>query len=315
MQNKTKKFRFPFINLEKSIERAQEAYEKERQAAVRRSVLVKHWGYGPKSSGGLRTLGALVAFNLLEKQDNDHLKLTKEAMRILKGQEAARNAAIRDCALAPKQFKRVWDLHGSELPSDDSLQSDLIVDHGVADSTARLFVKNYKETLRFAGLDQFLNDTGKIGDTDGDSDADDEPESESSSRGARSVRVGDLIQWVSQGVEQLVEPLPVSAIVDHEGEQFVQVEGYNGGLPMTEVHVVQDAPLGEGRTPPVPRAMPAAMRFQCHLNEGVSAETIFRGAATKQDVEAYIDLLKIQMRAFPDARPAESFSPRDSDAD
>ena len=154
MPDKTPKFRFPFIDLEKSIQRAQEVYEEEKQAPAMKSVLLKHWNYGEKSSGGIRTLAALVSFGLLEKVGRNRFRLTRDAVMILRGQGEGRVAAIQSCALGPKAFRKVRDEHSSGIPSDTSLRQSLIVEHRVPDSTADLFVKNFKSTLRFAGLDK-----------------------------------------------------------------------------------------------------------------------------------------------------------------
>lgn len=64
------------------------------------------------------------------------------------------------------------------------------------------------------------------------------------------VKVGDVIQWTSQGVDQFTTPLRVRAI-DSTGE-WVFVEAEKDGVPMNQVTVIEkrheQAPLNN---PPV----------------------------------------------------------------
>ena len=111
----TKKLRspsFPFINLETAIARAKTIYENESQHSIPRVALVSHWGYAEKSSGGLRTIGALVSFNLLEKTDPGNFKITREGLQIILDEEAGiadRSKAIQSCALTPKLYAKLWE--------------------------------------------------------------------------------------------------------------------------------------------------------------------------------------------------------------
>jgi hypothetical protein len=61
----------------------------------------------------------------------------------------------------------------------------------------------------------------------------------------KEIGVGDLVQWESNGVVQLPQPTRVRAIKEHEGAQWVFVEGSETGIPMAEA-VLQE----KGETKP-----------------------------------------------------------------
>lgn len=91
---------FPFISLEKAIERARQLHDAEGRHAVRVDVAAKHWGYNLKSSGVLQTVGALRMYGLISVEAgaglNRTIRLTDRALRVLldKRPEEYRKALI-----------------------------------------------------------------------------------------------------------------------------------------------------------------------------------------------------------------------------
>ncbi len=51
--------------------------------------------------------------------------------------------------------------------------------------------------------------------------------------------VGDLIQWEADGVLRLEKPTRVRAVQEHDGKQWVFVDGSESGIPMEQVIVEQ----------------------------------------------------------------------------
>src|SRR4051794_11328656 len=85
-QKKNRSPSYPNIPLDIALERARVMYREEGRRAVPVPALVVHWGYSPKSSGGLLTVAAMKKFGLLEDQGSAELRkasLTPLAMRIL----------------------------------------------------------------------------------------------------------------------------------------------------------------------------------------------------------------------------------------
>ena len=150
---------YPFINLETAVNRAKQFYDKEQRNAAALSVAVKHWGYEPKSSGGLQTVAALIAFGLIGDEgtgSNRKVKLTLNALRILLGTQAEDRAeAIRAAALTPKIHHQLWRKWGNNPPSDANFKHTLMFEWTppFTPRAADSFIKEYRDTLTFARPD------------------------------------------------------------------------------------------------------------------------------------------------------------------
>ena len=141
---------FPFIDLETAIQRAEQFYEAERRNAAPSDIAVSHWGYSSKSSGGKQTLAALRAYGLLT--GTGRVSLTPRALKIVVAGAPDRAKAIREAALAPAEFKKLWSEHGAEPPSDQSLRHELVINRGFNENAVDDFLKNYKNTIDYSGL-------------------------------------------------------------------------------------------------------------------------------------------------------------------
>lgn len=155
-RNDRKKVRspsFPSIDLGDAVERARALYEAERRNAARPEIVVAHWGYSAKSSGGLQTIAALRAYGLLEGEGT--ARLTDRAVRLVLDDPSSpeRTAMVREAALAPPVHARLWERYGADLPSDKNLRSFLVLELGFNEGSVDLCLRNYRETLRFAGLE------------------------------------------------------------------------------------------------------------------------------------------------------------------
>lgn len=120
----------------------------------------KHWGYSAKSSTAQQTLGALKHYGLVES-GKGRVWLSQRALRILldsRESSSEKDQAIREAALYPRLFKKIWDAHGAELPSDATLRTNLLLSEGFAsEEAATEFIAKYKETIRFAKLTESAN--------------------------------------------------------------------------------------------------------------------------------------------------------------
>ncbi|HJX28671.1 MAG TPA: hypothetical protein VJ885_12210 [Thermoanaerobaculia bacterium] len=143
---------FPAVDLREAVERARTVYEAERRNMVRPEIVVAHWGYSPRSSGGLQTIAALRAYGLLEGEGA--VRLTDRAVHLALDDPGAPhfNAMVREAALAPPVHARLWERYGADLPSDKSLRSFLVLELGFNEGAVDLCLRNYRETLSFAGL-------------------------------------------------------------------------------------------------------------------------------------------------------------------
>lgn len=158
-ETKVKKERspsYPFISLEKAVIRAKAMEEKHKREPSRLPVVGATWGYAPKSSGLAQTVGALIQFGLLDDigaNIDRKIQLTDLARRIMfDTRPGVREQGLKDAALKPRIIAECFGKWGEDRPSDDHCVSELIFDRGFNDVGARLFLKNYDETVTFAGL-------------------------------------------------------------------------------------------------------------------------------------------------------------------
>ena len=57
----------------------------------------------------------------------------------------------------------------------------------------------------------------------------------------KTVNIGDLVQWASEGVDQFNTPSRVRAVQMHDQQEWVFVEGSKTGMPVSELTVVTSA--------------------------------------------------------------------------
>jgi len=162
---------YPGINLEEAIERARQLYQEERRNYAPVSAILEHWGYQPKSGAGLVALAALKKFGLLEDEgssQNRRGRLTDAAFRILadsRPDSAERQDLIKQAALTPTIHRELWEQFNGDLPSDANLDYELRTRRHFTDSAARDFIREFRETVGYAGLDSSDSIGGSSGDT------------------------------------------------------------------------------------------------------------------------------------------------------
>ncbi len=241
-KKRTRSPAYPFINLETALKRAKEFHDQEVRNAASVKVAVKHWGYEEKSSGGLQTIAALISFGLLKDEgigDKRKLQLTQNALRILLDQRpdsVERAQLIKQAALTPKIHHELWKKWGNELPSEHQFRYTLTAEWKPPfnEKSVDGFIREYKDTIAFAKL----TESDKVASEDGDN--------EDASRATYVPRVGDYVQWESQGSIQFTEPKKVRAISTDGAYAFV--DGSSTGLPVAELSRA-NAPLGAPQAP------------------------------------------------------------------
>ena len=151
---------YPGINLETALKRAAALYKNERRNEVPYPVAVSHWGFGAKSSGGLVSVAALKSFGLLQDVERGAagrvVKLSDLGFQILldeRPDSEERAAAIKRAALLPKAHAAIWRKYGTtEGVSDANLKHDLVFNFKFNENIVEEFIKEYKDTIRFAKL-------------------------------------------------------------------------------------------------------------------------------------------------------------------
>jgi hypothetical protein len=218
---------YPYINLETAIARAQAFYDIEIRSAVPITLAAKDWGYEAKSSAAMQTAAALMSFGLMSDEgtgDKRKVRLTQNALKILldkRPDSIERAALIKQAALAPKIHQQIWEKLGGGV-SDGALRHSLIFEWNPPfnENSVDGFIREFRDTIAFAKLAE----SDKVATEDG---------SNEESRSAAYVpKLGDYVQWESQGALQC-EPVKVLRI-STDGA-FAFVEGTSTGLPVQQL--------------------------------------------------------------------------------
>jgi hypothetical protein len=223
---------YPGITLEAALKLAKEFYNLEKRNTANIGVALQHWGFKPKSSGGLVSVAALKSFGLLSDTGSGKdrkVQLTELALRIIldtRAESLERQQAIKEAALRPTIHSALWNKYGTNLPSDENLRHELIFDRKFNENSVGDFIKEYRDTIKLA----------KLVETDSIS---------AGSEDKLQIKVGDHIQWVSQGSDQFSEPLQVREL--SEDGKFAFVNGSQTGIPIEQT-IKCDAPIGEKET-------------------------------------------------------------------
>ena len=218
---------FPYVNLEKAIQMAQTIEEKERGHPCVPTIALQHLGLSPKGSAGMRTLAALKSFGLYAVE-GESIKLTELGNRIVNDHReysVERDQAIKEAALSPPIYEKMWKAYKNDLPSPDSLHYTLTWEWGFNKNSVDYFVKEYKATVSFAKLDEYgknVTGTGEIEEEGHEPD------------------VGDYVQWVSQDAYQFPKAKRLRGFSRDGAIAFV--EGENTGFPRGELERAEVPP-------------------------------------------------------------------------
>lgn len=217
--------RFPFISLEKAMERAKQLFDADpRGNEMSNQGAFSVWGYSEKSSGGFQTIGALRAYGLISGDNAGKVKLSRQAWDYFRDErEDVRAKALRQFALTPPFLKSLWETWGAMPPADTLARSHLKIERGLQEQQARSVLGIYKDNLAFANLKGNGTVSEKMQNAAGASDED-----------PPAVSVGDYVQWTSGGVDQFKPPRRVTKV--HDGH--VWVHGSPGAIPMSQTTVV-----------------------------------------------------------------------------
>lgn len=253
---------YPYLSLDKAIERARQMHRQADKHQVPLSVLSSVWGYGTKSGGLGQTAAALKHFGLLVDEGSGEkrkFRLTDDAIRIISDPDPTskkRQDAIKTAALSPKIHLELWDKYGVTGASgsmDIALKSYLTLDRkdeGATAFTARAaeeLIEEYKETIEYSGLsnmDIIANFNGESQDKERDDTL------------FGGANVGDAIQWEQNGVLKLEKPRRVRAITVEDEREWVFVEDSETGIPMEEVLVQKPDSSSIGKSPPPKLELP-----------------------------------------------------------
>lgn len=147
---------YPFVTLEKAVERATQLLEYSKGHPVRSVSAVSAWGYQPKSSGGIQTIAALKSFGLLTdtgSNEDRKVQLSDLARRLLRGPPPdVKRDLLRTAALSSKVISEYWAEWRDDRPPDSDCRWDLVDNRGFTEEAAAKFLSIYDSTVAYAGL-------------------------------------------------------------------------------------------------------------------------------------------------------------------
>lgn len=151
---------YPSMGLEEAVKRAEQLWNAERKNAAPVEVVVQHWKYSPKSSGGRLAIAALISFGILHdhgKKDERQVQLTPTALEILLNaiDSNERLEALQKAVIKPKIYSDLlskWDT--ANLPSDATIRTYLIKDKDFNVKAVDGFIKDFKSSIQYARLNE-----------------------------------------------------------------------------------------------------------------------------------------------------------------
>lgn len=250
---------YPYVDLEGAIALTRKVYDyAKRGPAPIDAVVTEALKFSLTSSSGDKVLAALRSYGLTEdaaESNGKSLKLSTRGIRILLDDQDSeqRQEEIKKAALSPKWYEYCWSKWGKEMPP--AMRSNLLIEHGFVESTIDGFLSNYKKSIAFAGL---LDDVIF--------DKDDKSASESKDR----FRIGDWVQWETQGCLRLPAAKRITAF--HGDGRFATVEESLNPVPVAELIPAEppqeiEKPLLQSHKPTIPAIA------QSIVQEGIKVQT------------------------------------------
>lgn len=248
---------YPTLNVQEALEKARALYNREGDYAAPLSSVMAAWGYSAKSSGARQVLATLRYYGLIDVTgdgDARKVKVSDTTRRILldkREDDTERRQLLRRVALNPSAHRTLYEEYESGLASDRSVVHFLVFDHGFNEGAAEELLAEFKETAKIVGLFDPPKDVDK------GAPKNHAPEPD---RHAPEVKVGDRIQWTSQGVDQFAQGALVLGF--SEDGQWIFTDQSPGGVPVKEALIMEQSVQPPA---PVPPQMPP------HLAAGLAA--------------------------------------------
>lgn len=220
---------YPMFSLREAIEKARTIYNEDKRSFTTPDVIAKHLGFSQHIGGpGGRTMSALRQYGLLEENGGKN-RISDRAYTLIQFPTGSpeRNQAIKESIREPNLFKELLTEYSEGIPSDPALSSNLLK-RGFNPDVIPDVIKIFRDTV---SLDPSQNVEYS------------------------PIRVGDYVQWTSQGADQFDKPQRINSLSD-DGK-FAFVDATSTGMPIDQLTKC-DVPAEEGergklqikRTPP-----------------------------------------------------------------
>ena len=223
---------FPAINLQKAVELTGKLLDEFGKHEIPVNLVNKAWGYQEEgSSSGNRCVAAVKAFGLIDVTGfgkNRKVKVSDYGYRIHEN-APDRAKILKIVVLLPEIHSTVWEHFNGSLPNNDLLKNYLLWEHEPKfnKQSVSTFISEFRDSISFAKLES--SSYNEVEDEDSGDDEDESPE----------IKVGDLVNWESQGMLQFPEPKEVTGF--SECKEWVFVKGSETGLPINDIKLIRKA--------------------------------------------------------------------------
>ena len=292
---------YPSVSLEDAVEAVKKIEGLYRSSPVDRENAVKLLGYSTLSGPANKTLAALASYGLVERAGKGMMRVTSLARTIVHPQnDEERNAALLDAAMQPRLFQDIRERFPDiPIPPEDGVKTYLNREGFNAKAVAPA-AKAFLETMRFIEQYSASESHGNQSPEDTESEV---PDGDDVTYGG--ARIGDLVQWESEGTFQFNKPLRVRSV--SEDGNWIAVEGSKTGIPMSEVIVEKSAPPYT-QTPPIfefEEQKPTAgfeEWFRAKVGPEKQIQISYRGEGDvgAKEIQKLIDILIAQKVALED---------------
>lgn len=147
--------RYPAIGLEEAVKKVGKLYEADRTAGAPAEAAMKHMGYSGRTGPANTAIAALRRFGLVESKAGRVVPSQLAiAILLLPEDDHRRIAALQETALSPETYAELFEEFrpAGGIPSAESMEHDLIIKGEFNPNAVKTFVKDFRESLIFAGL-------------------------------------------------------------------------------------------------------------------------------------------------------------------
>lgn len=286
---------YPNMALRDAVEAVGKIEKLYRSAPVDRTAAAKLIGYTTLSGPANKALAALASYGLLDRAGKGETKVTERARDILHAENTQqRHARLKEAAFEPELFREIREkFEGLAVVPEDGVVTYLNR-QGFNPNAVRPAAKAFLETM------SYLQELGVS-----ESHRVDPKPDEHSEVKYGGAAVGDLVQWEVEKVLQMEKAARVRAVQNHDGKDWVFVEGSETGIPMEQVivdkkgageqsNIIKPPTLAEEKAP-----TPKGMRKEVFaLDEGDVVLTFpdSLSATSFEDLDAYLKVFISKMR-------------------
>lgn len=145
---------YPAVGLRDAVERVRNLFLKGGKAGAPAAIAAKYIGFGSAHGQSYSVLAALKKFDLTG-EINGRIVPTQRAIEIinLPDSDPRRVRALKEAALAPAIYRQLAESYrDTGLPADEVLEAELTTYKGFNPKVVAGFVKDFRDTLDFAGI-------------------------------------------------------------------------------------------------------------------------------------------------------------------